>query len=165
LDREIMPELAKRLQKRHGELFQKSDCGCRPLRGAVQLLKRLRGLAIPFGIATSGSRPGINPSLEALQINDDVVIVEGKKTEHPKPEPDELEECCKRLGVRAQQCFVVGDAIWDLLAASRAGMFSIGLLSGGYPARELFDAGAHRVFCDPAELDQSLYQLGLADNT
>src|SRR3954447_17699832 len=57
LDREIMPELAKRLQKRHGELFQKSDCGCRPLRGAVQLLKRLRSLAIPFGIATSGSRP------------------------------------------------------------------------------------------------------------
>ena len=124
----------------------RSDCGCRPLRGAVQLLKRLRGLAIPFGIATSGSRPGINPSLEALQINDDVVIVEGKKTEHPKPEPDELEECRKRLGVRAQQCFVVGDAIWDLLAASRARMFGIGLLSGGYQAHELFDA-AHRVFC------------------
>jgi HAD superfamily hydrolase (TIGR01549 family) len=158
---EITPELAKRLEQRHGELFEQSACRCCPLRGSVKLLKRLRELGIPFGIATSGTRPGINPSLEALRLGDDVVVVEGNKIEHSKPEPDELEKCRQRLQAQPEDCFVVGDAVWDLLAASRARMFSIGLLTGGYPARELFDAGAHRVFCDPAELLESLYQLGI----
>jgi len=157
----ISPDLARRLQERHGEIFRESPCVGRPLRGAIKLLRKLRELEIPYGIATSGTRPGIKPSLDALQIDDSVIVVEGKSIKHPKPEPDELERCRQRLNVPAEECFVVGDAIWDLLAASRAKMFSIGLLSGGYPARELFDAGAHRVFCDPTELHDSLYQLGL----
>ncbi len=161
LGNRITAQLAERLKDRHGELFDRSDCRSRPLRGALQLPRRLRELKIPFGIATSGTRPEINPSLDARGLDDDVVVIEGKQSEHPKPEPDELEQCRQKLRVAAQDCFVVGDAVWDLLAASRARMFSIGLLSGGYRAEELFDAGAHRVFCDPAELHQSLYQLGV----
>ncbi len=72
-----------------------------------------------------------------------------------------MKQCQKRLCASVDECFVVGDAVWDLLAASRAQMFSIGLLSGGYPARELFDAGALRVFDSPADLSASLYQLGI----
>jgi phosphoglycolate phosphatase-like HAD superfamily hydrolase len=56
---------------------------------------------------------------------------------------------------------VVGDAVWDLLAARRAGMLSIGLLSGGYGEEELTRAGAFRVYRDPAELHRSLDELGL----
>ena len=58
-------------------------------------------------------------------------------------------------------CYVVGDAVWDLLAARRAGMLSIGLLSGGYGEGELSQAGAFRVYRDPAELHRSLDELGL----
>ena len=56
---------------------------------------------------------------------------------------------------------MVGDAVWDLLAARRAGMLSIGLLSGGYGEDELSQAGAFRVYRDPAELHRSLDELGL----
>jgi phosphoglycolate phosphatase-like HAD superfamily hydrolase len=55
---------------------------------------------------------------------------------------------------------VVGDAVWDLLAARRAGMLSVGLLSGGYGSDELLDAGAFRVYDDPGELHESLDELG-----
>ena len=131
------------------------------MRGAIALLRCLKEKSIPFGIATSGTKPGIDPSLACLGIDDGVPVVEGRKVIHPKPEPDELISCQKKLNVDRDECFVVGDAIWDLLAAGRARMFSIGLLSGGYGAEELFDAGAYRVFSDPAHLLESLYQLGI----
>ena len=63
--------------------------------------------------------------------------------------------------MEAKDCYVVGDAVWDLLAARRAGMLSIGLLSGGYGEEELSRAGAFRVYGDPAELRRSLDELGL----
>ncbi len=158
---QVTPDQATQIDKRHGELFQMSTGQPRALRGARELLNRLREQSIPFGIATSGTRPGINPSLKCLGIRDDIVVVEGKKVSHPKPEPDEFLVCQQKLNVGLRDCFVVGDAIWDLLAAGRAGMFSIGLLSGGHGPQELFNAGAHRVFDDPAHLMESLYQLGI----
>ena len=77
-----------------------------------------------------------------------------------KPEPDLFLACQQRLGVRAEECYVVGDAVWDLLAARRANMLSIGLLSGGYGADELSRAGAFRVYRDAADLLRSLDELG-----
>jgi phosphoglycolate phosphatase-like HAD superfamily hydrolase len=55
----------------------------------------------------------------------------------------------------------VGDAVWDLLAARRAGMLSIGVLSGGYGEDELTKAGAFRVFRDAADLQNYLDELGV----
>ena len=78
-----------------------------------------------------------------------------------KPEPDLFLACQQRMGVRPEDCYVVGDAVWDLLAARRAGMLSIGLLSGGYGEDELHGAGAFRVYRDPAELLFSLDELGV----
>ena len=153
----VTTDQAQRIDKR----LQQSPSPCRPLRGAVASLRCLKEKLIPFGIATSGAKPGIDPSLECLGIDDGVPVVEGKKVSHPKPEPDELISCQKQLKVDRDECFVVGDTIWDLLAAGRARMFSIGLLSGDYGGEELFDAGAYRVFSDPAHLLESLYQLGI----
>ena len=78
-----------------------------------------------------------------------------------KPEPDLFLECQERLGVEAKACYVVGDAVWDLMAARRAGMLSIGLLSGGYGEDELIRAGAFRVFRDAADLHNYLDELGV----
>ena len=77
-----------------------------------------------------------------------------------KPEPDLFLACQAALGVEPGDCYVVGDAVWDLLAARRAGMLSVGLLSGGYGADELLAAGAFRVYDDAAELRASLDELG-----
>lgn len=159
--RALTPEQAHALQERHGELYKSLLPDPRPLPGAVRLLQRLRELGVPTGIATSGRRPEINASLEALGVPSGMVIIERGDVVRAKPEPDLFLACQERLGVEARDCFVVGDAVWDLLAARRAEMLSVGLLTGGYGAEELIRAGAFRVYRDPEELDESLDELGV----
>jgi HAD superfamily hydrolase (TIGR01509 family) len=155
-----LPKL-QTLDKRHGELFRQFLPKPRPLPGAVELLRFLRGNKITHGIATSNQRPNINPSLKALEVPSDIVVVERGDVARAKPEPDLFLECQERLEVEVKDCYVIGDAVWDLLAARRAGMLSIGLLSGGYGEDELTRAGAFRVFRDTAELHNYLDELGV----
>jgi HAD superfamily hydrolase (TIGR01509 family) len=161
LGREINAEQEEALQQRHGELYRQFLPERRPLPGAVELLETLRRNGVVFGIATSGRRPEINASLEALRIGGDTVVIERRDVARAKPEPDLFLACQARLGVPAAECYVVGDAVWDLLAARRAGMLSVGLLSGGYGEDELLASGAFRVYRDAAELHHSLDELGL----
>jgi HAD superfamily hydrolase (TIGR01509 family) len=160
LGRDLTEEEAEELQHRHGELFRELLPERRPLPGARNLLADLRARGITHGIATSGRRPEINASLEALGVPDDTVVVPRGDVARAKPEPDLFEECARRLGSDPSTCYVIGDAVWDLLAARRAGMLSVGLLSGGYGADELERAGAYRVYRDAGELHISLDELG-----
>jgi HAD superfamily hydrolase (TIGR01509 family) len=137
----------------------------RPLPGAVELLRHLSESRILYGIATSGRREDAKPSIAALEIPEDVVVVDRSDVERAKPEPDLFLAVQQRLEVEPDACYVVGDSVWDLLAARRAGMLGIGLLSGGYGEQELAQAGAYRVYRDPAELLSSIYQLGLRAGT
>ena len=152
---------AEALQRRHGELFRELLPERRPLPGAVQLLADLRAAGVLHGIATSGRRPEIDSSLEALGVPPELVVVERGDVERAKPEPDLFLACAERLGVAPGECYVIGDAVWDLLAARRAGMLSVGLLSGGYGEAELTSAGAYRVYRDAEELRSSLDELGV----
>jgi HAD superfamily hydrolase (TIGR01549 family) len=152
---------SERLQLRHGDLFRGLLPERRPLPGAVELLAELREAGVPHGIATSGRRPEIDASLEALGVGGETVVVERGDVLRAKPEPDLFLACRELLGVPAEECYVVGDAVWDLLAARRARMLSVGLLSGGYGEDELTQAGAFRVYRDPAELRASLDELGV----
>lgn len=161
LGREINVKEEESLQRRHGELFRELLPERRPLPGAVELIRFLYSAKILFGIATSGRRPEINASLDALDIRGETVVVERGSVARAKPEPDLFLACQQRLGVGPSDCYVIGDAVWDLLAARRAGMLSIGLLSGGYGEDELSRAGAFRVYRDPAELHHSLDELGV----
>jgi HAD superfamily hydrolase (TIGR01509 family) len=161
IGRELSPQEAETLQRRHGELYSHLLPERRPLPGAVELLAYLSSAKIPFGIATSGRRPEINAGLTALGVKDDVIVIERGDVLRAKPEPDLFLACQKRLGLPVEDCYVVGDAVWDLLAARRAGMLSVGLLSGGYGEDELSRAGAYRVYRDPLELHRSLDELGV----
>jgi HAD superfamily hydrolase (TIGR01509 family) len=158
--RELTREETERLQRRHGEIFRELLPERRPLPGAKDLLAELRARAIVHGIATSGRRPEIDASLDALGVGDETVVIERGDVARAKPEPDLFLACQEALGVQVDECYVVGDAVWDLLAARRARMLSIGLLSGGYGADELLGAGAFRVYSDAAELHRSLDELG-----
>lgn len=161
LGRELTEEEAEELQHRHGELFRELLPERRPLPGARNLLADLRARGITHGIATSGRRPEIDASLEALAVPDGTVVVERGDVARAKPEPDLFVECARRLGSDPSTCYVIGDAVWDLLAARRAGMLSVGLLSGGYGSDELERAGAYRVYRDAGELHISLDELGV----
>ncbi len=152
---------AEALQVRHGEIFRELLPERRPLPGAIDLLRHLRELGVANGIATSGRRPEIDRSLEVLGVPPGAVVVERGDVLRAKPEPDLFLACADRLGVAPDECYVVGDAVWDLLAARRARMLSVGLLSGGYGEDELTRAGAFRVYRDAGELDESLDELGV----
>ena len=157
----LSPEQARFLKERHGEIFQKLLPERRPLPGAVELLRHLREAGVAHGIATSGTRPDIDASLAALQVPPETVVVDRADVSRAKPEPDLFLACQRRLGVSADECYVVGDAVWDLLAARRAHMLAIGVLTGGYGQDELLGAGAYQVYRDAAELDTALDELGV----
>jgi len=159
--RELSEAETKAIQARHALLYEELLPERRPLPGAVRLLAELRARAVVHGIATSGQRPSIDRSLDALAIPPGMVVIERGDVARAKPEPDLFLACAAALGVEPEECYVVGDAVWDLLAARRAGMLSIGLLSGGYGADELVTAGAFRVYDDAAELHDSLDELGI----
>lgn len=161
IGRDLTDGEAERMQKRHGELYKALLPTRRPLPGAIDLLRHLRESRVLHGIATSGRRADAKPSLDVLDLPDDAVVVDRDDVERAKPEPDLFLAVQERLRVKTDECYVVGDAVWDLLAARRAGMLGIGLLSGGYGEEELARAGAYRVYRNPAELLSSFYQLGL----
>jgi HAD superfamily hydrolase (TIGR01509 family) len=161
IGRDLDQETVEQLQKRHGAVYKELLPERRPLPGAVELLAHLRENRILHGIATSGKREDARPSIDALRVPDDIVVVDRSDVERAKPEPDLFLACQKRLGVPPDECYVIGDAVWDLLAARRAGMLGVGLLSGGYGQDELAQAGAYRVYADAADLLGNIYQLGL----
>jgi phosphoglycolate phosphatase-like HAD superfamily hydrolase len=70
-------------------------------------------------------------------------------------------EAARRLGVAVSDTVVVGDSVWDMLAARRARALGVGLLSGGYGQDELERAGAYRVYQDPADLLRHLDEMGV----
>jgi HAD superfamily hydrolase (TIGR01509 family) len=158
--RELTLDEVEAIQRRHGEIFRDLLPERRPLPGAVDLLAELRRRGIVHGIATSGRRPEIDASLAALGVGDETVVIDRGDVARAKPEPDLFFACQEALGVEPSDCYVVGDAVWDLLAARRARMLSIGLQSGGYGEDELLSAGAFRVYQDAAELHRSLDELG-----
>ena len=161
LGRELNEEEQKSLKKRHGELYLQYLPHPRPLPGAVELLKYFRSEKIPHAIATSGEREDIKAALKTLGVGDETLVVTHADVKRAKPEPDLFLYCQKKLGMKVEDCYAVGDAVWDILAARRANMLGVGLLSGGYGADELSQAGAFRVYRDTEELHDSLDELGV----
>src|ERR1700758_99846 len=106
--RELTDEETEEIQRRHGEIFRGLLPGRRPLPGAAELLDELRRRGIVHGIATSGRRPEIDASLEALGVGEETVVVERGDVLRAKPEPDLFIECARRLGVEPDDCYVIG---------------------------------------------------------
>jgi HAD superfamily hydrolase (TIGR01509 family) len=165
LDRELGRSLgegvAERLRVAHAASYLKLWDQVRPLPGARDLLIALSAIRVPWAIATSGSQHTASGPLSMLGIPDGTPIVTRDQVAYAKPNPDLFLAAAERLGVPPGDCFVVGDSIWDLLAAQRAGALGVGLLSGGYGREELDTAGAYRVYDDPADLLAHLDELGI----
>ncbi len=161
LGHNLTDDQVDRLRRTHAKrLLLKMD-QIRPLPGAPELLARLSAMHVPWAIATSGSDVTARGTLALLDIPDGTPIVTRDQVAYAKPNPDLFMVAAERLGLATHDAFVVGDSIWDLLAAQRAGSLGIGLLSGGYGQDELERAGAYRVYADPADLLAHLDELGI----
>jgi HAD superfamily hydrolase (TIGR01549 family) len=143
LGRSINAERAIDLDQGHSKIMKELLPGAEALPGAIELLQDLRERKIPHGIATSSERDALRGLIGILRIPDETIIVCSNDVKAAKPEPDLFISCSESLGISALNCFAVGDAVWDMLAARHAGILSVGLLSGGMTEQNLVQAGAN----------------------
>jgi HAD superfamily hydrolase (TIGR01509 family) len=157
----LSPETLASLTEGHREGYLRRAGSVVPLPGANELLSVLAARGAPFAIATSSSGKVAAAGIALLDLPAGVPVVTRDEVERAKPDPDLFLAAAERLGVAPAGCFVVGDSVWDLLAAQRAGALGIGLLSGGYGEQELEAAGAYRVYSDPADLLAHIEEAGV----
>jgi HAD superfamily hydrolase (TIGR01509 family) len=157
----VTVEEAGRLVRLHGEAYARLAGQVRPLPGARELLAYLTKAGVPWAVATSARIDSARPTLAALGVGPGVPVVTRDQVEYAKPDPDLFLAAAERLGVPIGDSVVVGDSVWDLLAARRARALGVGLLSGGYGQDELERAGAYRVYQDPADLLRHLDEVGV----
>lgn len=158
-------KLQDQLLSLHAEAYRRRTHQVRPLPGARRLLAYLTEMEIPWAIATSGRLESAAPVLALLDVPNSVPVITRDQVPYAKPNPDLFLEAVRRLEVGVADAVVIGDSIWDLLAARRARALGVGLLSGGYGAEELERAGAYRVYEDPADLLSHLDELGMRGET
>ncbi len=159
--RNVSAEEAERIHEVHSEAFKRYASQVRALPGAQELLAYLTKAGVPWAIATSGRFESARLSLHLLGVDDDVPMITRDMVRHAKPDPDLFLAAAEKLGVPIENSVVIGDSIWDLLAARRARALGVGLLSGGYGREELERAGAYRVYNDPADLLRHLDEVGV----
>ncbi|EIL89623.1 MULTISPECIES: HAD family hydrolase [Rhodanobacter] len=163
---EITEDRLERLRRWHAEAFnrQHAQGAVRPLPGARELLDYLTAQDIPWAIATSGRMETAAPNLQALGVDPaKVPVVTRDQVRHAKPDPDLFIAAAERLGVDIRQSLVIGDSVWDMLAAQRARALGVGVLSGGYGLAELQQSGAFRVYDDPADLLRHVDEVAARD--
>jgi HAD superfamily hydrolase (TIGR01509 family) len=158
---DITEQRVQRLRQYHAEAYARLSSDIRPLPGARELLQHLTAEGVPWAVATSGRMETASHNLAALGIDPErVPVVTRDQVRHAKPDPDLFLAAADRLGVEIGQALVIGDSIWDMLAAQRGRTLGVGLLSGGYGAEELQKAGAFRVYEDPADLLHHIDEVG-----
>jgi len=158
---DITEDRIERLRRGHAQAYQRFMGKIRPLPGARELLQTLTQADIPWAIATSGRMETAALNLAALGVDPSVnVVVTRDDVKYAKPDPDLFVAAAERLEVPITNAVVIGDSIWDMLAARRCQALGVGLLSGGYGLDELERAGAYRVYEDPADMLDHLDEVG-----
>ena len=160
-DRPVTADEIARLRELHVAAYLSRIGQIRPLPGARELLARFAQQGVRWAIATSGNVRTAKPMVDMLDVPKDTIVITRDDVERAKPDPDLFLAAAERLGVPIEESMVVGDSVWDLLAAQRARALGIGVLSGGYGREELELAGAYRVYEDPADLLGHLDEVGV----
>jgi phosphoglycolate phosphatase-like HAD superfamily hydrolase len=161
LETDLDRETLERLPDLHAEAYARHYPSVRALPGAPELLATLSAERVPWAIATSGAARSARPALELLGLPEDTPMITRDVVRYAKPDPDLFLTAAERIGTDIRDSIVVGDSVWDLLAARRGRALGIGLLSGGYGREELLYAGAFRVYEDPADLLGHLDEVGV----
>jgi HAD superfamily hydrolase (TIGR01549 family) len=124
-----------------------------PFPAAAELMRAAAGLGLEVLLASSAESEEVDALTAALGADDVVsAVTSSADAEASKPEPDILEAALAETGLRAADCVLVGDTVWDVEAATKAGMPCVAVLSGGISATELRDAGAVEIYDNAADL-------------
>lgn len=157
---DISAEQGERLSDKHAQAYDRLQGQIIALPGAVDLLQALNEDNLKWCIASSGGVDTVKINLKALKLDfDEIDVITRDDVEYGKPDPDLFLAAARKMNVDIQDCLVIGDAIWDMLAARRCKATGIGVLSGGYDIAELERAGALRVYEDPLDLLNHLDEI------
>jgi HAD superfamily hydrolase (TIGR01549 family) len=159
--RERTPDQIQELEDLHLEIYLRRLPGIRLLPGARELLQRLTEIGVPWAIGTSSEPKASEPLLKQLHVPRSAPVILAKKIARGKPNPDVFIAGARKLGVSLSDSVIIGDSVWDLVAAQRAKALGVGLLCGGSGHSELEGAGAFRIYQDPADLLNHLEELGI----
>ena len=151
----------QQLEQWHDTAFTKATREIHVLPGTEELLSHLNQAGVRWAIATTGGRKQTNRLLRGLKTPAKIVVT-GDDVEKAKPSPDVFALAAQRLNVPLDQCIVVGDSVWDMLAAGRSKALAVGILAGGYSQEELERSGAFRVYGNPADMLRHIEDLGIA---
>lgn len=141
------------LKDLHSRYYRETVALLRPLPGARDLLDAIGQRGLQVVLASSAPEDELE-TLRRVLDREDVIsaATSSKDVDTAKPEPDIVRVALDRAGVGPDHAVFVGDAVWDAEASRRAGVRSIGVLSGGVSRQELENAGASMVYDDPADL-------------
>lgn len=145
------------LRQAEGEAYAELIGEVEPMKGARELLERLRAEGATVILASSAKQDEVDRYLDLLDARE---LVDGWTTaadvENTKPEPDLVDAAIEKAG--DGDSVMVGDSVWDVKAAKAAGLSTLAVLTGGFSAAELLEAGASQVVESIEELDfESLF--------
>jgi HAD superfamily hydrolase (TIGR01509 family) len=158
---ELVPQRDKSrddvLEAAHAEYYAGFYGIMKPFTCAQDLLRKLKELGVIVVLATSASPNELKALRNALEVEDAVdAVTSAKDVSEAKPEPDLLEAAMQQTGTDAKHAVMVGDTVWDIKAAGRAGVPCIAVLTGGISRQALEDAGAAAVYSDVQDLLKNL---------
>ena len=145
--------VAEQAKELHGDLYKAEARRLRPFDGAADLVRSLRARGVPVVLATSAPEDELRILLQVLGLSEDgIATTSSGDVDTAKPEPGIIEAALAKAGAEPGRAVMVGDTIWDVIAAKRAGVATIGVRSGGVSEEELTGAGAIEVHDDPRAL-------------
>jgi HAD superfamily hydrolase (TIGR01509 family) len=146
----------------HSSRFEELRDGAEALAGAADLVRACADSGRTPVLATSAKESDLEWMLPLIGAEDAISgVTSAADVELSKPAPDIFELAMRENGLDAERTVVVGDTVWDALAAKNAGLPCIGLTSGGISGAELRDAGAVEVYQDPRDLLANLEKSAL----
>jgi len=156
-------EAVEHLKELHAQYYGETLGLLRPLPGATALLDAVADRGLQVALATSAPENELS-TLRKVLGRDDIVsaVTSSADVDTAKPQPDIVEVAMQRTGVTAPRAVFVGDTIWDIRAARRAGVACLCVLSGGIARDELNAEGAAAVFDDPAQLLEDIHTTPIA---
>lgn len=146
--------IGKQMEQRRGEIFRETYLPTlNSFSKSRELLQTLRAKAYVVGVATSASAKDLKSLLKQTGLEDSFdTKTNSSDVRRSKPEPDVIEAALEKIAVDSRRTAMVGDTPYDIEAATRAGVRTIGLTCGGWSKQALKEAGAWKVYADPAEL-------------
>jgi HAD superfamily hydrolase (TIGR01509 family) len=156
---EVEERLGDDIREAEGKLYKKLIDEVQPMEGARELIEDLKARDDAVVLASSAKKWEVEHYVELLNASELVdAWTTSDDVEQTKPEPDLVHAALDKVDGQADDALLIGDTVWDVEAAHRAGVETLAVRTGGFSEQELRDAGAREVYTSVEELRQSLRQ-------